>query len=311
MDGDIGFTSQLNKGTEFWFTVRLTKIENPDKKELKEDKVNTNFILVEGRVLVVDDNETNLFVAKEMLEYLGIRTDIANNGQEAINCLTQQHYDLIFMDCHMPVLDGYQATQQIRQMKFTQNSSKIPIIAFTASAMKGDKERCLAAGMDDYIAKPIHVETIQQKLIMWLPIESVLTNPSDLTDSEHSNEDNIEMIPLNEDEMIFDHDDLKDRLMNNHALIKEIITGIFCDIETKLKILESAIKKSEYYDIVNLAHELKGAAANLSFNRLSLLMKEIEMAARSENSKELGLKSTQIDQLLSKTKFQVLKQIST
>ena len=73
---------------------------------------------------MVDDNKTNLFVAREMLEYLGVKTDIANNGQEAINCLEQQHYDLVFMDCHMPVLDGYQATNKIRQMKFDQTAQR-------------------------------------------------------------------------------------------------------------------------------------------------------------------------------------------
>jgi PAS domain S-box-containing protein len=302
MNGDIGFSSTLNKGTKFWFTVRLTKVANPDKGSQVMNKQET-FIPVEGRVLVVDDNQTNLFVAKQMLEYLGVQTDITNNGQEAINCLSEQHYDLIFMDCHMPVLDGYQATKKIREMKFANNSSKIPIIAITAGAMKGDRERCLAAGMDDYIAKPIHVESIQQKLITWLPIESSINSQNE---AELNDENNLE----NEQELIFDYDDLMDRLMANKPLINEIISGFFSDIETKLESLQTAISESQYKEIVNMTHDLKGASANLSLNRFSALMKDIEMAARNKNRDELELKSSQIKPLLTTTKTQVLQQTS-
>jgi PAS domain S-box-containing protein len=311
MGGDIGFTSNENKGTKFWFTVKLNKVKNPNKQLQVKEKQNRNFIPVDGRVLVVDDNKTNLFVAREMLEYLGVKSDIAANGQEAIDCLNDRHYELIFMDCHMPEMDGYQATKKIRSMKFVHNSSKIPIIAITASTMKGDRERCLAAGMDDFISKPIHVETIQQKLIMWLPIETKNKAQSEVIENQNPSEECIEMIPLNEDEMIFDHEDLKGRLMNNDNLIKEIITGFFCDVESKIQSLKLAIQESEFYDIVNAAHDLKGSSANLSFNKFSLLMKEIEMAARNENIKELEIKSSAIEPLLSTTKIQVLKQIST
>ena len=314
MGGDIGFTSAPNQGTKFWFTVKLSKIESLQQstQDLKKDI--PTFTPVEGRVLVVDDNKTNLFVAKEMLEYFGVEAEVATNGQEAINCLTEKHYDLILMDCHMPVLDGYQATQKIREMEFTHNSSNIPIIAFTASAMKGDRKKCLSSGMDDYIAKPIHVETIQQKLIMWLPKETTLTAHSNAKNNAASSKEsieNIEIKPLNEDEMIFHHEDLKSRLMNNQPLIKEIIIDFFCDVETKLKTLKSAIKKSNYTETIIAAHDLKGVSANLSLNKFSQLMKNIEMAARGENIDELRLNSAQIDLLLSKTKVQILNQISS
>jgi CheY-like chemotaxis protein len=125
-------------------------------------------------LLVVEDNIANLKVAVRMVEKLGYRADVAANGMEAVRVLSEMHYDAVLMDCHMPEMDGFDATREIR--KNEQDGRHTPVIAMTASALSGDRERCLAAGMDDYISKPIKMHVVAAVLERWLgPREKVGT----------------------------------------------------------------------------------------------------------------------------------------
>lgn len=112
-------------------------------------------------VLVAEDNKVNQMVAEDMLEILGCDVEMVDNGQEAVNAVAAQTYDIVFMDCQMPVMDGFEATRQLKE------SEAPPIIAMTAHAMAGDQERCLAAGMDDYVTKPLELEDFQRMLDKW------------------------------------------------------------------------------------------------------------------------------------------------
>ena len=127
-----------------------------------------------ARVLVVEDNAANLKVAVRMIERLGYRADMAGNGQEAVNVLARLDYDAVLMDCQMPEMDGYEATRRIRRIE----RGHTPIIAMTASAMAGDRERCLAAGMDDYISKPIKMHLVAAVLERWLGPPSPQPSPA-------------------------------------------------------------------------------------------------------------------------------------
>ncbi len=116
-------------------------------------------------ILVAEDNPVNQMVAEKLLNKLGCTCLIANNGQECIEMLAENNYDLILMDCMMPVLDGIEATRRIRAARNT--TTNIPIIAFTANAMKSDQEACYAAGMDDFISKPVTVDRMKDMLAKW------------------------------------------------------------------------------------------------------------------------------------------------
>ncbi len=121
-----------------------------------------------GRVLLAEDNQVNQKVAMGMLEKLGLQVDLAEDGASALERFLQRPYDLVLMDCQMPGLDGFEATRRIRSVEAA-GGKHIPVVALTADAMIGDRERCIAAGMDDYIAKPITLEHLRAKLVTWLP----------------------------------------------------------------------------------------------------------------------------------------------
>jgi CheY-like chemotaxis protein len=144
--------------------TRHTLAESPDVRQEPPAKMARP---IHARVLVVDDNIVNQKMAVKMLEKLGCTIEVANNGLEAVERVEKSTYDLVLMDCQMPEMDGYEATVKIR---LHENSSKHTlIIAMTAYAMQGDRERCLKAGMDDYIAKPIKKESLFKMMEKWIP----------------------------------------------------------------------------------------------------------------------------------------------
>ena len=129
--------------------------------------MNTN---AASRVLVVEDNLVNQIVVQAALERVGCHVDLADSGAQGVQAVTQQTYDLVLMDCQMPEVDGYEATRQIRLWEQAQKSARrLPIAALTAHAMDGDREKCEAAGMDDYLSKPMSISALEQVLLRWLP----------------------------------------------------------------------------------------------------------------------------------------------
>jgi signal transduction histidine kinase len=169
MGGTIGFESVYGEGSTFWFEVPLATIEGRQQpsevQTTTEEKPNTTRA-VDFRVLVVDDNAVNLLVARQQLEYLGYSTDAVGSGAEALKAVGQQRYNVVLMDCQMPGLDGYETTRRLRQLEG--GARRTVVIAVTAHAMKGEREKCLAASMDDYIAKPYRTEELGSLIERWL-----------------------------------------------------------------------------------------------------------------------------------------------
>ncbi len=224
----------------------------------------------QGYVLVVDDNATNQQVARGMLEKLGLNIDVVSNGQEALIALESNAYDLVFMDCQMPVLDGFSATRQIRDPNSGVIDPAVSIVAMTANAMQGDRERCLESGMNDYIAKPVDYTKLRVVLEQWLPDQSAALNVKGSKKSSTNVEQTIDAQEVcageatpRTDELAFDEDDLNHRVMGDKELIQVVLTTIVADLPEQIKQLRDTIADKDAPQAGALAHKMKGAAANV------------------------------------------------
>lgn len=270
--------SKLNIATSLSKPIRPNKLYESILKVLRKSRGSEELISEsithlhherkKARILLAEDNPINQQVAVRILAKLGYRADTVGNGLEILQVIETIPYDLILMDCQMPEMDGYSATQEIR--KIEQHTNKhIPIIAMTAHALKGDREKCLAIGMDDYISKPINLKMMEVVLDKWLnnPGEAEMNPPTTPTEPRKENNNNLPIIDMARLNDIFG-DDLPaiSQFMNNFststaALLKEINLAINNKDTTKAK---------------ETLHRLKGSAGNSGIMKIHLASKETE-----------------------------------
>ena len=167
MDGSIGCESRPGEGSRFWFRLPLAKSIAPPLKETDSRDNALERVEVRRRVLVVEDNSVNRMVAVRLLARQLCEVDAVESGRQALDACTANEYDVIFMDVNMPDMDGFQTTAEIRRGE--NNTRRVPIVAMTARAMKDDRELCLAAGMDDYLSKPLDSGSLGKILEKWAP----------------------------------------------------------------------------------------------------------------------------------------------
>jgi CheY-like chemotaxis protein/anti-sigma regulatory factor (Ser/Thr protein kinase) len=168
MDGSLGVESEEGVGSSFWFTANYPRTDETCERSDVATKQN-RVVQLNARVLLVEDNPINQMVAQKMLEKVGLKAVLANNGVEALKALQEQSFDLVLMDCQMPEMDGFDATREIRNLDIrTLYDQHLPVIAMTANVMSGDRERCLEVGMDDYIGKPVQRDHLEAVLRKWL-----------------------------------------------------------------------------------------------------------------------------------------------
>jgi CheY-like chemotaxis protein len=173
MGGMLDFSSEPGTGSRFWFTLpivahRESEVDTIEVEAPPAPSAAVTLTRTEVHILVAEDNAVNQRLVTRMLEKMGYRVDIAADGYQAVTLAMASRYDLILMDCSMPEMDGYQATAEIRRLNAEGALRRIPIIALTANALPEDRERCLAAGMDDYLSKPIAPEDLRAMLDKYL-----------------------------------------------------------------------------------------------------------------------------------------------
>ncbi|WP_192022097.1 PAS domain S-box protein [Shewanella sp. WPAGA9] len=240
------------------------------------------------KVLLVEDNDMNQEVAAEFLQQVGIELTIADNGQIALDMVAKQDFDLVLMDCQMPVMDGYTATEQIRLQPEFEN---LPIIAMTANAMAGDKEKCINAGMNDHVAKPIEVSLLYQTLLKYLGSNIATEN---LTFTAKGSTKTDETWPQHPD---VDVDRGLQLVQNSARLYRKILTRFVEGKRHIVKEITNAIDSNEREDAIRYAHTLKGLSGNLACDKLTAQAKELEKNLIDET--ELSDELSQLDSLVS------------
>ncbi|MBW3651599.1 MAG: amino acid permease, partial [Actinobacteria bacterium] len=236
---------------------------SPPPAERKDDR---------GHLLVVEDNTTNQMVALGILHELGYRADVASNGLEALEALAQREYAAVLMDCQMPVLDGYEATAEIRRRE--DNARHTPIIAMTAGAVEGDRERSLAAGMDDYITKPITPERLDAALARWVQ-EARASAPPDQGGQGASSEPRDEVLDQSRVQV------LRSMGPADGSLLARVVDAFALDAPAQLAAICQAMASGDATGVHQGAHRLRGAAANVGAPTVARLCAELEAAGRS------------------------------
>jgi CheY-like chemotaxis protein/HPt (histidine-containing phosphotransfer) domain-containing protein len=214
-------------------------------------------------VLVAEDNEVNRLLAVRMLERRGYRVGLAANGREAVDAVAAGEYALVLMDCQMPELDGYEATRAIRAGEAERGKPRTPIVAMTANSMRGDRERCLAAGMDDYLAKPLDADAFDASLERWAPASDGCGPAAPAFDR-----DAFERL----------RDDL-----GESDLLAGLLDVFRSQTPEHLDALRVAVAQDDAAEAARVAHTLKGGAQTLAAARMASLCHKLEEMARGES----------------------------
>ena len=262
MGGRIGFNSKVGDGSTFWFTAIFdTRPEPASVPSVEGTRALCQLTAKQdARILVAEDNPTNRFVLTAQLTKLGYQFQAVASGTEAIEAVQREKYDLVLMDCQMPGIDGFEATQQIRQS----GNQELPIIAVTAHAMTGDRERCVSAGMNDYLSKPVDMHQLAGALAKWLP-ECVAQDPSLPVSCKPS-----------------------ERLVEERHHAGQAMQGFLKDFPFVLHDLRTRLDEADGPGAALQAHALQEAAAAVSARGLCALARAMAQAGTAGNLDEFG-----------------------
>ncbi len=288
----LGFAAYLHKPIKQSLLLDCLRIVTGKSASVEKDtagRIVTQYSISEDhkrrvRILLAEDNVVNQKITLRLLDKkLGCNADVANNGREAIEQLEKKDYDLVLMDCQMPEMDGYEATRTIRDESSSVRNHSIPIIAMTANAMKGDREKCIRAGMDDYITKPINRQEFTNIIKRYLHNgEKQQSSPASVPKMTVSKE--VEQgVPESICSEYTDDADLVE-------LIDEFVAGLEADIASMRKVMEDG----DYDGLRRLAHQMKGAGGSYGYPMLTEAAKTIEESAKVEDV-EAG--TTALDEL--------------
>ncbi|MFA5824768.1 MAG: response regulator [Gallionellaceae bacterium] len=283
MGGEAGAQSMPGQGSTFWFTTRLGK-SKLNVEELAEapavSEQSLQALPSGARILLAEDNKINQEIAVELLTEVGLKVDVANDGYEALEKARNGGYDLILMDMQMPGMDGLEATRAIRELS---DCATLPILAMTANAFDEDRERCHAAGMNDFIAKPVDPEQLFGAILRWLPsagiIRPVTTALAEAVPGE------LATIPGLEIEQGL-------KVLNGHlTAYKRLLRRYAADHANDIIQLRERMVQGNRDEARRLAHTLKGSSGNLGATGMQRLAAELETAIKN------GRDATEIEQL--------------
>jgi signal transduction histidine kinase/CheY-like chemotaxis protein len=282
MDGDVTVESEPGKGSTFTATVVLAVAPVQAATALSSSSFSPS-LLPHARLLVVDDHPVNREVLVQQLELLGLSADASAGGIEALAAWQPGRYAVVLADLHMPGMDGYELTCRLRAAEAERCCARTPIVAVTANALRGEAERCMAVGMDGFIAKPVAIEALAQELTRWLPR---LAQNAISPDTEQA------------DDRVFDAGRLRRAFGDDNARISVLLDEFAADATKDLVAIRSAKSAA---DVVQAAHRLKGAAWTFGARGLAAQVEAVETAARNGDLVAADRQADGIDALLTET----------
>ncbi len=233
-----------------------------------------------GHILLAEDNSTNQQIMVALLDKLGCRADTVTNGRDAADALTQTAYDLVLMDVQMPEMDGLEATRQIRNSQLPILNRNVPIIALTAHALARDRDLCLAAGMNDYLSKPVSPQVLAQKLDQWLPPDPVAPSNQEAVPGAGSGKP-----PANPGQTaaVFNRAAFVEGMMNDDSLVQMIQANFLADVPGQIATFRELVARGEAKSAGALAHKIKGAASYVHADALWSVAADLEKAGEAGN----------------------------
>jgi len=309
MDGSITLSSELDKGSCFSFDVLLDlqadNAEKPENMSLELLKIKNNHareLLAGCRILLVEDNQLNIDLAKALLASEKIVIDVAHNGQQALEYIAENSYNLVLMDCQMPVMDGYEATRRIRQQSHLQS---LPVIAMTANVMKQDIEKALDSGMNDHIGKPVNVDVMFGTLLKWIKIDSnnnLQSHDSTLGDTnskfDNKSENSADLINWNNITLL-DTQSALVRMMGDQAIYIVILESFINNHQAAPAGILEALKTDDKELAERIVHSLRGAAGTIGSEAIYAAAENLEALIRHEtNIEQIEAELQSLDEML-------------
>ncbi|MBN1499750.1 MAG: PAS domain S-box protein [Spirochaetes bacterium] len=308
LGGSISLKSIEGAGSEFSFTVLLEIQTNEQMIETMKKKTPAEIKpagAADGKVsiLLAEDNYTNQIITVEILRKLGYKhVDLVNNGEEAVNVLKTIPYDIVLMDCHMPEVDGFEATRRIRNFESGVLNNDIPVIALTALSMTDDRQKAFDAGMNDYLSKPVDPASLSAVIQEWVHAGKMNSVP----------EENKVVNTVCSDfqpERVFDKNSFLARLMGDEDLLEKIMETFLEDMPNQIRILSELVESGEIESAGKQAHKIKSAAGNVGGIHLESLTGEMEIAGGKKDGKTLHYLLPEINSAFLELKNAMIKNV--
>ncbi len=273
MGGTIGVESAPGKGSTFWFTAVFKELADAEQETPVEPPVRRSEVpLPQLRILVVEDNESNRLVASVMLERLGQSVEFASNGAEGVDWFRRNTYDLVLMDCQMPVMDGYEATKRIREIE-APHPGRTPIIAMTASALQEERDLCLKSGMDGFVPKPILLEDLRRMLEVW-----TTRWQTGRTIVHHRAQEDPDVLPSLDHSRVEELLRLTTRSTTN--LWERLVQNFVTEVPVRLEKMRVSVEKEDVEEFHALVHSLAGICGNIGAMRMAAIARMMQSPVR-------------------------------
>jgi CheY-like chemotaxis protein len=313
MEGDIGVNSRVGEGSEFWFTAQLNPADaqaNPVETFNRNGQIPPHSLgrrptsgvndaaqnqpheqrTGKGKILVAEDGEINRLVVTAMLSKAGYKVEVAENGLEAVNAASACDYDLVLMDVQMPEMDGYQATAAIRGLEGSR--SQVPILGFTANALREDLDACLTAGMNDFVSKPVEKQHLLDTIAHW-----ILHKKSEAPSAPPLSSQEPDLVPL------LDGAALQYlTAQTDEQTMHDTVDIFFADTAQRLEKLQQAVGAKNFQRVGFEAHSIKSAALTIGALRLAKNCKNLETSCNHGNIESALQIAQGIDKLFQETR---------